>query len=482
MPGMRADYPLGRFFLGLVVAWSVVVHLPGLTSPLLDFHAHRQTQTASMARNYVRHDMHFLNPQLDFNGVPTRAGTEFPIYSFLIALLYKLFGIHEILGRLLSIGLTAWAAVFLYKFLQNRFESSRMALLGALTVSTIPIHIYFTRTVQPEPMAMWGFLGFIYFVDRALYRGGGRIDWLWALLLGATGPLLKLPFLYLVCGLWAVFVIENLSLLRRKAMLLLPLLILAATAAWYHYAKSAPTQVLPMGIEEHFKNLQPVFTGRFWNKLFISRFPELCATYSGLLLGGIGAWTIARVDRHRRFWLGWWAVTFVYTVLCGDYGIIHQYTSLPWAPINAVFIAAGALALWDAGKASRAMRALTLILLIGIPVHAGFRIKHWYRVERDYLFRAKAYLDGALKPGELVLTATSETPVLLYYLDRYGYAVELPYTTPQQMNAWINNVQGVRFIVIPVDSTWTSSPEWSEYFRRRARLALADPEFLIYEL
>ena len=72
--------------LWIILAWSLLVHLPGLTSPLLDYQAHRQCQTASMARNYVRHGMHFFTPELDSYGAPQRAGTEFPIYSYLLAM------------------------------------------------------------------------------------------------------------------------------------------------------------------------------------------------------------------------------------------------------------------------------------------------------------------------------------------------------------------------------------------------------------
>src|ERR1700754_949430 len=102
--------------LWIIIAWSLLVHLPGITSPLLDYHAYRQCQTASMARNYVRGGMHFLNPQLDTEGTPVRAGTEFPVYSYLLAILFKLFGMHDIWGRILSAFFGAWGAVFLYLF------------------------------------------------------------------------------------------------------------------------------------------------------------------------------------------------------------------------------------------------------------------------------------------------------------------------------------------------------------------------------
>src|SRR6185295_10273227 len=99
----------------LILFWSFLVHLPGLLSPLRDYHAYRQCQTASMARNYVLHGMNFLSPEVDTEGPPVRAGTEFPIYSYLLAILFKVLGEHDILGRLLSMLFAAGGALYLYQ-------------------------------------------------------------------------------------------------------------------------------------------------------------------------------------------------------------------------------------------------------------------------------------------------------------------------------------------------------------------------------
>jgi len=122
----------------IIFLWSFAVHLPGLFSPLLDNHAYRQCQTASMARNYVRHGMNFLNPEIDTAGVPQRTGTEFPIYSYILAAGFKVFGVHEILGRLLSMVLAAWGAVFLFLFVKRRL-GERIALWSALVMCALPI-------------------------------------------------------------------------------------------------------------------------------------------------------------------------------------------------------------------------------------------------------------------------------------------------------------------------------------------------------
>lgn len=473
MPKSSSVYPLLA-----IIGWSLLVHLPGITSPLLDYHAHRQCQTASMSRNFLRNDMNFIYPQLDNYGgpIPPRAGTEFPIYSYIIALLYKVFGVHETIGRLFSVALTAWSAVFLFLFVRRRL-GERIAMWSSLAMCSIPIHIYFTRTFQPEPMAMWGLLGFLYYFDRWIQEGRRR-DVLLAIGLGAVGPLLKLPYLYLIGGLWLALVWES-RLYKRISTTMIALgslvLMVSSTTLWYAWAKTAPAQVLPMGLDYHFSNLLPLKTLKFWTHLTFSRFPELLTTYSGLLLGLFG-WKAVR----DRFFKAWFAITIVYTILCGEYGIIHKYTSLPWAAINGVFIGAGIVALSHAVRAKWWGRALLVVLILGIPIHSAFRIKHWYRLERLYLFNAKQIVQTFSSPGDLFFTITDEHPVLLYYIDRYGWAGRIDSMTPQQMTAALS--QNIRYVITPVDEVWKERPEWAAYFGRHGRLAHADTDYLIYEI
>src|SRR5688572_26317675 len=122
----------------LILIWSLAVHLPGVLAPLRDYHAYRQTQTASMSRNYFRHGMHFLSPEVDTEGPPARTTTEFPIYSYLIALVYQLVGVREIIGRLLSMLFAAWGALYLYRFVQPRLGET-IARWSAMAMCVIPI-------------------------------------------------------------------------------------------------------------------------------------------------------------------------------------------------------------------------------------------------------------------------------------------------------------------------------------------------------
>ncbi len=462
----------------LIILWSLTVHFPGLFSPLMDYHAYRQCQTSSVARNYVRHGMHFLSPEVDTEGVPRRTGTEFPIYSYLLALLYQAFGVHEILGRLLSCLFAAWGALYLYFFVRPRM-GLRVAFWSALIMCSIPVHVYFTRSVQPEPMALWGLLGFLYYADRWLHRGGESVAWTMALSLGSLAPLLKLPYLYLLFPLWGFLGYERFgwrAMIHAKWLSLIAL-VFVFTGAWYAYARTAPVVLLPLTRQEHLANLAPIFTQRLWQAQFISRIPELVTTYSGLFFAVIGIYSFRNAKSFRLFFL-WTLASVSYVALLGEYGLIHRYTLLPLAPVAAIWIAYGLSTLWEYAKLHGVYRFLVILLVIGIPLHAALRIKHWYRLEYSYLYRAHDTLAHISRPQDLVLVASHEKPELLYYLDRYGYAIEPNPFRPEEISSFLH--RGVRFIFIPVDDNRKNLAEWKTYMAPRGKLIQVDPDYLLY--
>src|SRR5205809_6959308 len=75
----------------------------GLTAPLLDYHSWRQADTAAIARNYGTSGYRLAYPQVDWGGqTPGYVESEFPLYSYTLALLYGIFGVYDWIGRLIT--------------------------------------------------------------------------------------------------------------------------------------------------------------------------------------------------------------------------------------------------------------------------------------------------------------------------------------------------------------------------------------------
>jgi 4-amino-4-deoxy-L-arabinose transferase-like glycosyltransferase len=340
-------------------------------------------------------------------------------------------------------------------------------------------------------MALWAFLGFLLYCDRWLNpkqvhgetTGTRHTAPFLALLLGATASLIILPFLYSIFLMLAFLGFERYGrqAWKKSSLLLFLAGIVGLTAAWYAYANTASTVVIPLSRQTYAEFMRFIFTWRLWKVHLISRFPELCATYSGLLLGGIGACQLWRREGRRSiFWFYWFGATIVHISLLGRYGLVHEYTDLPFAPVTAVFIGAGIVYAWDMARNRKIWQTAVILLVIGVPVHAALRIKHWYRLDRLWVFRARGVVARLSQPDDLVITNSPGIgPTINYHIDRYGWGVNLEDNGVSQIQMY--RTQGARFFLTAVDPSWLQHPEWTTYFSQHAKLLYQDPEFLIYE-
>ena len=100
-----------------IIIVGFLTRLININQPILEVAGWRQCYTASIARNIYYNGMNIFYPQAlrygDTKGYI--GGTKFNIYPYPVAILYKLFGVHECLGRLVSIAVFCGGAFFLYK-------------------------------------------------------------------------------------------------------------------------------------------------------------------------------------------------------------------------------------------------------------------------------------------------------------------------------------------------------------------------------
>src|SRR3989344_5337350 len=95
----------GNIFYKLVILTiiflAVNVRLKNINQPLVDSHYFRQTQTATVVRNYNRHGIKIISPELDILGIGKEKVLilEFPFYQVIVASLSKIFGFSDSLGR-----------------------------------------------------------------------------------------------------------------------------------------------------------------------------------------------------------------------------------------------------------------------------------------------------------------------------------------------------------------------------------------------
>jgi 4-amino-4-deoxy-L-arabinose transferase-like glycosyltransferase len=142
---------------------GAVLRMRGLDAPLLDHPGWRQGDTAAIARNFATLNYNIFFPQTEYNGpAPNYVELELQIVPFLAATLYKLFGIHEVFGRLIAIAFGVATIAVVGAFARWLFAST-VAGIGALAVYAIlPGAVYYSRTFQPD-------VAMVFFLVAALY-------------------------------------------------------------------------------------------------------------------------------------------------------------------------------------------------------------------------------------------------------------------------------------------------------------------------
>ena len=129
---------------------AVAVRLIGINAPFIDGWSWRQSDVASIARNFAQNGFHFGYPQIDWAGSqPGYVGTEFPILPFAAALAYRVLGEHEWVGRIQAVFFFALSLPFFFQFVRELFDRE-IACWALFFYSFAPIGVMASRCFMPD--------------------------------------------------------------------------------------------------------------------------------------------------------------------------------------------------------------------------------------------------------------------------------------------------------------------------------------------
>ncbi len=233
-----------------VLLVALALRLYGIHDPMLDHPGWRQGDTAAIARNFARLQFDIMYPQTMYDGAPPNyVELELQIVPFAAAILYKVFGIHPIFGRLLTLGFSLATVLAIAYFARWLFGRALAGLAAAFFYAVMPGSIYYGRTFMPD-CAMVFFLTIALYACTRYLRDDRTLSWR-----GALAPTILLTLAYLakpvaVLALFPVAIVawqrarerRPMSPLPLALLFLLPLLLLAlydrrvASYAEWHWA------------------------------------------------------------------------------------------------------------------------------------------------------------------------------------------------------------------------------------------------------
>ncbi|MBN2635601.1 MAG: glycosyltransferase family 39 protein [Prolixibacteraceae bacterium] len=229
-------------FLGLFLYYNLNV---SLFYPPQSVHIWRQTNCLSLTQNYYQYNLPFFSPEMH-NQFPDNGGSgksvgEFPLIYYFVAQLWKIFGKHEWIFKLVQNLIMFFGLFALYGSLKQVLKNQFYAVFASLLLFTAPTFVYFGPNFLPDvPSLSFIFIAWFFVIkflrDRKYYK-----LWLSALMF-CLAMLLKITsaISFVALGGWVLF--ELLFIKRENQVFkfnvkhFIPfVLIVIPVIAWYLY-------------------------------------------------------------------------------------------------------------------------------------------------------------------------------------------------------------------------------------------------------
>lgn len=370
--------------------------------------------------------------------------SEFQIYPFLIAILYRFFGIHDWLGRSVSLLFFLFSAYLLFKLTEKIFDHTT-AICAGIFFAISPLNIHFSRAFMPTSMLVCCSIASIYYfsewVDREHWRFflASCITTALAILVKLPSLYLGLPLLYIALRKYGIAAFLEWHLWLFAAFVLLP------SIAWYYHAHQLFLEThLTFGISDggysKFGNLTYWLNPGFY-KIIASRILNDILTLPGLVFATIGLFLSVQKENHVMFW---WGLAFgIYILIAAEGHQTHYYYQMPLVPILCVYAGRGMSYLWqkDLFKGSflknrLSSKTVVIILFLLISLTGVLKAQNYLNFDPERLAFGRRIeqltekdsliiIGGWNKGKHLQVKHPPRDPIDFYFSHRKGWEVDL---------------------------------------------------------
>lgn len=417
-----------EFLLILMILFALLLRLHNITAPLIGKHSWRQADTAAIARNYYHNGYKFLYPQIDWRGdTPGYVESEFPIYEFIVALVYKITGVSESIGRFISI-ICSLISLYILYLLVKEISGIKHALWTSLFFTILSPSLYYSRTFQPESsLIMCIIIGIYLFYTGLKYNK--FIHLLFSAVFISLACLIKIPTLYIGLPLfyiaWKKFkkkVFSQLTLWIYTAIIFIPLIL------WYYHAHQLYLKTgLTFGIwgygTDKWGNWDLILTTEFWLKILFERGFEYLTIF-GLPIFFMGIFMSKRNPDERIF--DFFLIAFIiYIIIVGKGNYVHDYYQLPLILI-APFYMGKVFDRYFNPEVTDIKSVLLLfcafsIIILGIGRFNGLLKRE--NIENSIEYQLAQKISLLSTPEDKIILINNGDPTVLYLSNRTGWII-----------------------------------------------------------
>lgn len=417
--------------LAVILIIAFALRLYKIDRPLADWHSWRQADTAAVARNFIKDGFNPFIPRFDdmstqANGIdnPNRYRfVEFPIYNSLVAAVWSVFGINVTSARLVTAVITLGSTALLY-LLVRYYSGVKTAILAAFFFATIPYNVFYSTTILPGPLMVFGILG-LYWSFTKWLQNDKKLTWFAASVLFANLAILSwpialfftLPLLYLAYEKYGA------QLYTRASLIIFGIASVVPFLAWRLWMTQFPEGIPNWQFLLNEGDIR--FKGAFFRWLIAERMGKLILTSTGFTLFVIG---LVRSSEYKEklFYLSWLGSTVIYFVVFASGNVRHDYYQVPFVPIAAIFIAKGVRTLFSlpTNYFHKFLGPVVAIVLVILMYAFGFfEIRGFYWINKPQIVAAGQAADMILPKDAIVVAPYNGDAAFLYQTNRRGYPI-----------------------------------------------------------
>ncbi len=410
----------------LIFLFASALRLYGLFHPVADWHSWRQSDTASVARNFLKLGFDPLRPRYDdlsniSSGRDNPEGwrmVEFPLYQLVGAGLARIFPQLSIEAwlRLTSIIASSGTAVLL-ALLVSRVTAPLTGILSGFTYAVLPYGIFYGRTILPESFAVFWVIASL-FTLSSKGKGWGRVVvaalyGAIALLVKPTAVFLLLPAVYL---LWQKFSFSRnlfIGLLGYWVISLLPL------AWWRGWITQFPEGIPAYTWLLNANNIR--FKGAWFHWLFARRVAELMLGYWGLIPFGLGL--LVKPTKGEGWFFRWLlGGSLLYLIILASGNVQHDYYQILLLPVVSIYVAKGLAFLLSNKVFSRLTSYIVLLTSVLFTLaFSWYTIRTYYWINRPDIVEVGRLADTRIPKDAKVIAPYNGDTSFLYQTNRQGW-------------------------------------------------------------
>ena len=435
-----------KFFRGFSI-WPIVfiglfLRLVNINAPVIGVHSWRQADTASIARNFLSNNLIFWQPQVNWSGSTNGfVECEFPLYQYLVAQLYKIFGVNEIFARGLSIVFGCLSIIILFRLIKRVFDVE-VAWWGSFFYSILPACVFYSRTIQPESLMM--FLG-IFSLERwlAFIDNNNKKNLFISWIFFTLAVLIKvLPFFWI--GIPILITGYKKSLIIKYRLYIYPILTIIICYLWYSYAyKLGQSTGLTFGLwgsDTDRYSFSILLELRYYMDLIIR-----ILLRNFLLIGfPLILLSIQITGLNNIFVIGIFSVLLTGLISPVSFGI-HEYYQLPMMIFSCPLMGLGFIRL----KTIIVRNKFFIYLFISLVCAASLiilKFDYWdlENPKNQPVWNTATLIKNNTNTTDLIISVTGGDPTLLYLSDRKGWLISPMKINENIISEWRN--EGAKYI------------------------------------